>query len=109
MSETVNLRYPGLYARQNPDKLAVVMSGSGKTLSYGELDAYAWRLAHLYRSLGLQPGDHVAFCVENRLECLVLQWGTHYAGLYEVVPIVRTSGEVAEERVRSSQSSSLRS
>jgi len=96
MSETENLRYPGVYASVNPDKAAVVMSGSGKALSYGELDAYAWRLARLYRSLGLQPGDHVAYSVENRVECLALQWGAHYAGLYYTFISTRlTEGEAS--------------
>jgi len=82
MSQTANLRYPGIHAATNPDKLAVVMGASGRAMSYGELDAEAWRLARYFHSQGLKAGDHVAYCVENRLECVALQWGAHYAGLY---------------------------
>jgi len=74
--------YPGAHIPQRATKTAVVMAESGMSMSYGELDAYAARLARWYRSLGLMPGDHVAYCLENRLECLGVQWGAHYAGLY---------------------------
>lgn len=74
--------YPGAHAAHSPDKAAVIMAESGETLTYGELDTYANRLGRLYQWLGLKPGDHVAYCLENRLECPVVQWGAHYAGLY---------------------------
>ena len=51
--------------RHHPDKPAVVMAGSGQVVTYRELDAEANRVSHLFRSLGLRPGDHVAFCLEN--------------------------------------------
>lgn len=82
MAETPVLRYPGSHVAERGGKPAVVMAQSGETLSYGELDAFAARLARLYRALGLQPGDHVAYCMETRLECLAVQWGAHYGGLY---------------------------
>ena len=81
MSNTA-LRYPGAHLAEHGAKPAVVMFESGAGMSYAELDAWANRLARLFRSLGLKPGDHVAFSVENRLECPALQWGAHYAGLY---------------------------
>ena len=49
----------------DPDRLAVVMAGSGETLTYGELDATANRIARLLRSMELRPGDHLALCLEN--------------------------------------------
>ena len=82
MSDTPSLRYPGAYTSTNGDKPAVIMAESGATMSYAELDAYANRLARLYQSLGLKSGDHVAYCLENRLEGTAVQWGAHYAGLY---------------------------
>ncbi|MDI3258165.1 MAG: acyl-CoA synthetase [Sinobacteraceae bacterium] len=93
MSDTT-LRYPGAYVAQFGYKPAVVMFESGASMCYAELDAYANRLARLFRSLGLQPGAHVAFCVENRLECPALLWGAHYAGLYYTFISTRlTAGE----------------
>ncbi|MFT7474171.1 MAG: long-chain acyl-CoA synthetase [Verrucomicrobiales bacterium] len=58
------------------------MADSGALLTYSELDAIANQLSHWFRSIGLQTGDHVAFCMENRLEYLPIVWGCHYAGLY---------------------------
>jgi acyl-CoA synthetase (AMP-forming)/AMP-acid ligase II len=58
------------------------MGTSGETVSYAELDREANRVSHLFRSLGLRPGDHVAFCLENHPRFLPLAWGATYAGLY---------------------------
>ena len=57
------------------------MADSGQTVSYAELDERANKIAQLFKSLGLSPGDHVSFCLENNAEFLVLCWGAHYAGL----------------------------
>ena len=37
--------YLGTYARKNPDHPALIMAGSGETLTYGQLDAASNRLA----------------------------------------------------------------
>src|SRR5215471_3593589 len=74
--------FPGEHAATTPDRPAVIMATSGQVITYGELDAEANRVSHLFRSIGLQPGDHVAFCLENHPRFLALAWGAHYAGLY---------------------------
>ncbi len=74
--------YPGYWASVSPDKPAVIMATSGEVMTYGALDRAANRLSHWFRSIGLQPGDHVAFSMENRIEFLPIMWGCHYAGLY---------------------------
>ncbi len=76
------LRHPGFHAKQSPDRIAVVMAETGASLTYRELNAFANRLARFYKVFGLEYGDHVAYQVENRVECPALQWGAHYAGLY---------------------------
>ena len=92
--ETLN--YPGVWAEKDPDRAAIVMAESGQTISYGELDAAANRLSRVFRSAGLKPGDHVAFCMENRSEFLPILWGAHYAGLYYTAISSRlTSDELA--------------
>ncbi|NLD77060.1 MAG: acyl-CoA synthetase [Acidimicrobiales bacterium] len=73
--------HPGIYAASKPDHPAVIVAGTDESLTYAELDERANRLANLFRSLGLQPGDHVAMCVENQVRFLELAWGAHYAGL----------------------------
>ena len=62
--------YPGYWASVSPDKPAVIMATSGEVMTYGALDRAANRLSHWFRSIGLQPGDHVAFSMENRIEFL---------------------------------------
>jgi acyl-CoA synthetase (AMP-forming)/AMP-acid ligase II len=65
----------------DPALPAVVMATSGEVLTYGELDAAANRIARLLRSIGLQPGDHIALCLENSPRFFEVVWGAHYAGL----------------------------
>ncbi len=58
------------------------MATSGEVMRYDELERFANKLSHWFRNVGLQNGDHVAFCLENRIEFLAILWGCHYAGLY---------------------------
>ncbi|UTI63795.1 AMP-binding protein [Paraconexibacter antarcticus] len=51
--------HPDVIAKTNPDRLALI-TDDGRTRTYAQLTAAAWRIARLFRSLGLQPGDHVA-------------------------------------------------
>ncbi|WP_436795941.1 AMP-binding protein [Actinospongicola halichondriae] len=74
--------YPGAIAATTPDRPAVIMASDGRTITFAELDEEANRLSRLFRSVGLQPGDHVAFCMENHPRFLSVAWGCHYAGLY---------------------------
>ncbi len=74
--------FPGHWATVAPDRPAIVMSGSGEVTTFGELHDEACRIANLFRSLGLRPGDHMALCMENRREFLAVCWGAQYAGLY---------------------------
>ena len=69
------------------------MAGSGETITYAQLDERANRLSQLFRSLGLQPGDHVAMCVENNPRFLELAWGAHYAGLIYTFASTRLTAE----------------
>ena len=59
--------YPGVHAERHPDQPALIMATSGATLTFAEFEANANRLAHLFRSLGLRRGDHVAMFMENHL------------------------------------------
>ena len=56
----------------DPNQPAVVMAGSGETLTHGGLRARVNRLAHLLRAAGLRRGDHFAIFMENHpryIEC----------------------------------------
>jgi long-chain acyl-CoA synthetase len=90
------MQFPGTFAAATPDKPAVVMARSGEVVTYAELDAEANRLSRLLRSAGLQPGDHVAFCMENHPRFLTVLWGAHYAGLiYTAMSSRLTTEEMA--------------
>src|SRR5205085_747567 len=62
--------------------IAYQMAGSGKAISYRELDELSNQGAHLFRSLGLKAGDHIAFLIENRLAFMEICWAAQRAGLY---------------------------
>ena len=94
--EEVELFHPGVVAERAPDRAAVIMATSGEAITFRELDDAANRLSQLFRAAGLERGDHVAFCMENRLEFFVVCWGAHYAGLYYTAISSRlTTDEVA--------------
>ena len=95
MTESKPVLYPGFWAEKTPDKPAVIMADDGSTLSYRELDAFANRLGRFYQWFGLNTGEHVAYCLENRVECPALQWGAHYVGLYYTFISTRLTGPEA--------------
>jgi long-chain acyl-CoA synthetase len=79
---TDSLHHPGIHARIDPDRLAVIVSGSSERLTYAELERESCRIARLFRQRGLKPGDHVAVILDNRAEFLSLVWAALRAGLY---------------------------
>jgi acyl-CoA synthetase (AMP-forming)/AMP-acid ligase II len=88
--------FPGAFLDSFGDKAAVIMAGSGFTQTFAELDGAANRLSRVLRSAGLQPGDHVALCMENHDRYLEVLWGCRYAGLiYTAASSRLTSGELA--------------
>ena len=64
------------------DKPAIIMAGSGRTVSFGELERFSNQIAHLFRQHGLRRGDVIALCLENHPMFLPICWGAFRAGLY---------------------------
>ena len=88
--------YPGAHAATRPDHPAIIMASTGERISYAALDEEANRLSHVFRDMGLEPGDHVAFCLENHPRFLPICWGAHYAGLiYTAMSSRLTTEEMA--------------
>ena len=54
------MTHHSVHARAQPDKIAYQMAGSGKAITYRELDELSNQGAQLFRALGLRVGDHVA-------------------------------------------------
>ena len=73
--------HPSVHAAANPDKPAFIMAYSGETVTYGELEARSNQGAHLFRSLGLQTGDSVAFFIDNHPRYYELLWAAQRSGL----------------------------
>ena len=88
--------HPGEHARLHPDKPAVVMADGGQVLTYRELDERSNQGAQLFRSLGLDAGDHVAFCLENHPRFFELCWAAQRAGLIYTAISSRLTPDEAE-------------
>jgi fatty-acyl-CoA synthase len=87
--------HPITHAATRPDHPAIVMAGSGETVSYAELDATANRFARLLRAHGVGPGEHFALLMENNALYLQLVWGTQRSGAMMVpVPTRLTAPEI---------------
>ena len=76
------MTHPSIHARTYPNKIAYQMAGTGKAITYRELDELSNQGAHLFRSLGLKAGDHIALLMENRLAFMEICWAAQRAGLY---------------------------
>ena len=76
------MTHPSIHARTQPDKIAYQMAGTGKAITYRELDELSNQGAQLFRALGLKEGDHIAFLIENRLAFMEICWAAQRSGLY---------------------------
>src|SRR3954465_3602899 len=76
------MTHPSVHARTQPNKIAYRMAGSGKAITYRELDELSNQGAQLFRSLGLEGGDHIALLLENRLAFMEICWAAQRSGLY---------------------------
>src|ERR1700682_6233861 len=76
------MTHPSVHTRAQPNKIAYQMAGSGKAITYRELDELSNQGAHLFRSLGLKGGDHIALLMENRLAFMEICWAAQRSGLY---------------------------
>jgi fatty-acyl-CoA synthase len=95
--------YPGTHAAHAPDRPAVIIAGSGRTVSYAQLDDNSARLAVALHALGLRTGDVIAVLSDNAPEAFEIYWAALRSGLYitavnwhlaphEAAYIIRDSG-----------------
>jgi long-chain acyl-CoA synthetase len=75
------IMHPRIHAVSQPDALALIMAGSGETISYAALEVRANRGAHALRALDIQIGDTVAMACDNRPEFFDLFWATQRSGI----------------------------
>ncbi len=90
-------------AAQRPDAVAVV--DGGRSLSYGELEAWANRVAHLLVDRGATRGDRIALYLDKSLEAVVgvyavMKAGCAYVPLDPQAPPARLAHVVRDAGVR---------
>ena len=73
--------HPGINGKKYPEKPAIIMLGSGKTLTHSDLNETSNQCAHLFRSLGLKPGDGLAFMMENHFLFFPIVFAAWRSGL----------------------------
>ena len=87
--------HPTHHARSHPNKPAYIMAASGETVTFGELDARSNQGAHLFRSLGIGPGQSIAIFMDNVARYYEVLWAAQRAGLrFTCVSSKLTAGEV---------------
>jgi long-chain acyl-CoA synthetase len=69
-------------AREHGEKPAVIMGGTGATMSYAELERRSNQVAHLFRARGLRAGMSIAVLMQNELELFPVIWAAQRTGLY---------------------------
>jgi len=85
---------PGTYAATHPERLAVVTS-SGRTVTFGELETRSCRLAQALHAHGLRPGDHVAVLLPNDHRTHEVAFGLQRSGLYYTLVNTHLAAEEA--------------
>ena len=74
--------FPGTFAATTPDKPAVVMAGTGESLTYRQLEEGSARLARFLVERGLRRGDGIALLADNSPRVFEVYWAAQRAGLY---------------------------
>lgn len=72
------------HAQATPDKPAVILYPSGIVVTFGQMEARANQLAHMFRAAGLREGDVVAVLCENNEHFHTIMWAARRSGLYYV-------------------------
>ena len=88
--------HPIQHAKSKPDHPAIIMAGSGETVTYAQMDRTANRFARTLHDRGVGEGDAFAVLMENNALYLQLVWGSQRAGTM-LVPISTrlTAAEIA--------------
>ncbi|MCP5397503.1 MAG: acyl-CoA synthetase [Sphingomonadaceae bacterium] len=78
--------HPRDHVAERGNQPAIIMAGSGRSMSFAELETAANQGAHLLRQCGLQRGDAIAMMVENCPEFFTTYWAAQRCGLF-ITPI----------------------
>ena len=88
--------HPINHAAARPDHAAIINASTGESLSYGELDGFANRMARWLRGQGVERRTSVGLLLENRPLYLQVVWSTQRIGAMLVPVSTRlTAPEIA--------------
>ncbi|WNG83539.1 acyl-CoA synthetase [Mycobacterium sp. ITM-2016-00316] len=74
--------FPGTHAKSDPDRPAVILAETGRTVTYGELEQRSASIASALHGLGLGRGDVIALLSDNAVEVFEVYWAAIRSGLY---------------------------
>jgi long-chain acyl-CoA synthetase len=74
--------YPGKWAKETPNKPAVINSTTGASISFLELEVKSIQLAHFFKSKGLKRGDHITLFTRNDIKFFEISWAAMRSGIY---------------------------
>jgi len=87
--------HPFVHAAATPDRPAIIMAGSGASMTYAELEARSNRVAQLLRAHGLKRGDTIVILLPNCLDYLALCWGAQRSGIVFVAMSTKLTADEA--------------
>ncbi|HUE60224.1 MAG TPA: AMP-binding protein [Acidimicrobiales bacterium] len=99
--------YARRHASEHPDRPAIVMATSGRTVTFKEYEDRANQVAHLLRDAGLGRGDHISIFSENNPEMLEIQAAAERIGIYYTLVNSHLAPEEVAYIVTDSQSRAL--
>lgn len=74
--------HPDEIVARNPDKPAYYIAETGQCITFKEFNDVSMQASQLFRSLGLQRGDHIAILLENHPAMLQICFAAIRSGLY---------------------------
>src|SRR4051794_5402454 len=95
--------YPGTHAATDPDRAALIMAGTGETVTFGQLEEQSLRLAHALRAQGLRRGDVIAVVCDNDPRIFTVYWAAQRSGLYVTAVNYHLAGDEVRYIVEDSE------
>ena len=78
--------HPSIFAKTTPNTPAYIMTDTGETVTYLDLEKRSNKVAHLFHNAGLKRHEHVAMMMENHVRFFEIIWGALRSGVI-ITPI----------------------
>lgn len=85
-------------AARAPERVAVIEAGTGRTITYGELDRRTDELAARLKAAGVQPGDRVAQHIPKSIDSIVALFSAMKAGA-AYVPLDPSAPQARNDKI----------